>query len=127
MRQAEVIGHFAIAFVVQAINFREMPAFVRLGQSLRVDRVGFQIMRHWIRGMSEEAFAAAQVWRPGHPLYAEFRSVLEQPELRAPIVDLGDATPPSTEEQIGRDAPLPKLRRIATTLGRRMADAFDAK
>src|SRR5262249_21498203 len=36
----EVRG-FVLAFVVQALNFREIPEFVRLGQSLGVDQVYF--------------------------------------------------------------------------------------
>jgi MoaA/NifB/PqqE/SkfB family radical SAM enzyme len=84
------IRHFTLAFVVQSANFREMPAFVQLGKSLGVDRVSFSEIQHWGRGMTDEQFREAQVWRDDHSLRAELSAVLKNPLLSDPIVHLGN-------------------------------------
>jgi wyosine [tRNA(Phe)-imidazoG37] synthetase (radical SAM superfamily) len=90
LRAAGEIKQFTLAFVVQAINFREMPAFVRLGKDLRVDRVGFSRIQHWPRGMTDVQFREAQVWREDHPLRRELSAVLRDPILTDPIAHLGN-------------------------------------
>jgi Iron-sulfur cluster-binding domain len=90
LRRAGEIQDFVIAFVVQAGNFKEMPAFVRLGQRLSVDSVFFSAIHHWSRGMTQAQFSEAQVWRSDHPLHEDFCSVLRDPALHDPITNLGD-------------------------------------
>jgi pyruvate-formate lyase-activating enzyme len=92
LRQDGMIKRFEIAFVVQERNFREMPEFVKLGQRLHVDCVGFSVIQHWSRAMDDEEFAMAQVSRPDHPQYREFLSVLDDPILSEPIVYLGNVS-----------------------------------
>jgi pyruvate-formate lyase-activating enzyme len=90
LRAAGDIKGFAIAFVVQSTNFREMPDFLRLGKELGVDRVSFSEIQHWGRGMTREQFFQAQVWRHDHPLRAELSAVLQDPILADPIAHLGN-------------------------------------
>ncbi len=61
-----------------------------------------------------------------HPLYSEFRAVLDQPELQSPIVDLGDAAPPPTQEHDRRNGTVLKLYQVVKALGVRAANSFDA-
>src|SRR6185436_10688463 len=75
---------FMIAFVVQSANFREMPAFVRLGEELGADVV-FQ--KYYSFGHEPESiFASKDVTSPAHPEHAEFQAILRDPAMRSPRV-----------------------------------------
>ena len=75
---------FIIAFVVQSANFREMPAFARLGEELGADVV-FQ--KYYSFGHEpSEIFASKDVTAPHHPEHDEFQAVLLDPALRSPRV-----------------------------------------
>ena len=75
---------FMIAFVVQSVNFREMPAFVRLGEELGADVV-FQ--KYYSFGHeSSEIFASKDVTSPEHPEHDEFQATLRDPALNSPRV-----------------------------------------
>ena len=79
---------FVIAFVVQSANFREMPAFVALGETIGADSVVFQ--KYYSLGHEAPAvFAAKDVAAPSHPEHHELLSVLRDPALRSPIVMQG--------------------------------------
>jgi pyruvate-formate lyase-activating enzyme len=84
------VREFVLAFVVQTGNFREMPEFVRLGNSLGVDAVFFSEIQHWGRAMTDEEFGEAQVWRDDHPLRSELSAVLRDPIFADHIVHLGN-------------------------------------
>jgi len=89
MREENQIDFLGIGFVVQAINFCEMPAFVQLGKEFGVDSVYFSLIRDW--GCIKN-FTDAQVWDQQHPKYDEFLSVLSDKALLDPIVNLGDVS-----------------------------------
>jgi uncharacterized protein YbaR (Trm112 family) len=75
---------FVIAFVVQSANFREMPAFVRLGEELGADVV-FQ--KYYSFGHEAPAvFASKDVTSPDHPEHEEFQAVLRDPAMQSPRV-----------------------------------------
>jgi hypothetical protein len=75
---------FVIAFVVQSANFREMPAFVRLGEELGADVI-FQ--KYYSFGHEElGTFSAKDVTSPAHPEHQEFQSVLLDPAMQSPRV-----------------------------------------
>jgi len=80
------VREFQINFVVQTLNFHEMPEFVRLGQSLGVNQILFTAIEPWGRGMTDEQFQRAQVWRNDHPLRSALSDVLRDPILSDPIV-----------------------------------------
>jgi hypothetical protein len=76
---------FALAFVVQSANFREMPAFVRLAEEVDADVVVFQ--RYYSFGHEGSgAFLAKDVASPAHPEHQELQAVLEDPILQSPRV-----------------------------------------
>ena len=75
---------FVIAFVVQSANFREMPAFVRLGEELGADVV-FQ--KYYSFGHEESVtFSSKDVTSPAHPEHEEFQSVLRDAAMQSPRV-----------------------------------------
>ncbi|WP_068113027.1 SPASM domain-containing protein [Tropicimonas marinistellae] len=87
LRRENRIRNFRLDFVVQALNFREMPAFVELAQSLRCDGVKFQMIRNW-GTFTPAAFDAANVARRDHAENDAFRAVLDHPALKAPNVEI---------------------------------------
>lgn len=76
---------FAIAFVVQSANFREMPAFVRLAEEVNADAVVFQ--RYYSFGHEgSEVFSAKDVASPAHPEHQELQTILADPIMQSPRV-----------------------------------------
>ncbi|HEX8253168.1 MAG TPA: hypothetical protein VF846_08485, partial [Thermoanaerobaculia bacterium] len=75
---------FVIAFVVQSVNFREMPEFVRLGEELGA-AVVFQ--KYYSFGHEPPAvFASKDVTSPAHPDHDEFQAILRDPIMQSPNV-----------------------------------------
>ena len=74
-------------FVVSALNFREMPAFVELGRKFHA-RVEFHFLRnHWT--FSLEEFKKLDISNPEHPDHADFLKVLEAEPLSDPCINWG--------------------------------------
>ena len=78
-----------ISFVVQDNNYREMEAFVRLGQRFGAIRVLFQRLIRW-QAMTVADFHAAAVHEPAHPNFEEFQSVLSSTVFVDEIVDFSN-------------------------------------
>ena len=75
---------FVIAFVVQSANFREMPAFVQLGEDIGAD-VAFQ--KYYSFGHELPAmFASKDITSPSHPEHEQFRAILRDPAMASPRV-----------------------------------------
>jgi MoaA/NifB/PqqE/SkfB family radical SAM enzyme len=77
---------FGINFVVQIANFREMPAFARLGQEIGADYVGFQ--KYISFGHEGTSYSDKDIASPSHARHAEFLEVLKHPNMRDPRVML---------------------------------------
>ena len=89
LRQEGAIQRFIVSFVVQANNFREMPAFIELGRSVKADVISFGRLDDW------GSFPAAiltnrSVHREDHPEHAEFVRVLSEPVFSESDVFLGN-------------------------------------
>ena len=79
----------SICFVVQALNWREMPAFVRLGRELGINVVYFSPLENW-GTFDAGQFEANAVHFGTHPEHEAFRQMLAtSPELDDPIARLG--------------------------------------
>jgi len=89
LRRQGPLQYLKIHMVVQENNFREMPAFVELGKKLGVDVVYFSQLADW-GAMSATELSKRAVQRPFHPDHAEFRDLLQRPDLQDPVVDLGN-------------------------------------
>jgi hypothetical protein len=76
---------FALAFVVQSANFREMPAFVRLTEEVGADVVMFQ--RYYSFGHEDPAvYSAKDVAAPAHPEHEQLKAILRDPVMQSPRV-----------------------------------------
>ncbi len=89
LRRAQAIRLLQLSFVVQANNWRQMPAFVALGEGFAADLVAFQALRNW-NTFSDDEYRTRAVHRPEHPEHAAFRASLADERLRRPHVRLAD-------------------------------------
>jgi wyosine [tRNA(Phe)-imidazoG37] synthetase (radical SAM superfamily) len=89
LRQSGEIKSFYISFVVQTMNFREMPEFVELGQKLGADLIMFNMIRNW-GTYSRDEFRAHFIGASTHPEYRAFLEVLKSPVLAAKEVMMGN-------------------------------------
>jgi wyosine [tRNA(Phe)-imidazoG37] synthetase (radical SAM superfamily) len=87
LRRIGAIGEFIISFVVNALNFREMKAFARLGCELGCDQVAFSAMSNWCT-FSEEEYRDLAVHLPEHKDHAALKEILGDPIFRDPRVFL---------------------------------------
>jgi hypothetical protein len=89
LRRAGDIASLHCSMVVQALNFREMPAFVRLCEDHAVDLIIFNMIRQ--RDIfAKEEYVEAFIGSPEHPDYEAFLKVLEAPELAQRNVLVGN-------------------------------------
>jgi wyosine [tRNA(Phe)-imidazoG37] synthetase (radical SAM superfamily) len=79
--------HFSM--VVQTLNFREIPAFVKLGEEFTADLIIFNMIRQ--RDIfSREEYVEAFIGNPDHAEYPAFVEMLKAPELSQPNVQIGN-------------------------------------
>lgn len=75
-------------FVVQDLNYQEMPHFVTLAKSFGgIDRVHFAMVVDW-GTWDKETFNQRAIWRKGHPDLNSFMVILKSQELKDPIVQM---------------------------------------
>ncbi len=87
LRETGEIESLQISMVVQALNFREMPAFVSLGRSIAADMICFEMIHDW--GVyAPEDFEKAYLG-PDHPDFADLIAVMQAPEMSDPRVAAG--------------------------------------
>ncbi|HWO43631.1 MAG TPA: hypothetical protein VNO43_17720 [Candidatus Eisenbacteria bacterium] len=108
-----------ISMVVQANNFREMPAFVRLGERFGFDSVYFSQLVNW-GTFSDAEFRSRAVHLPAHPAHREFAQLLRSPSLKHPLVDLGNLTTIHADSTVTFRRPLSFSKRIVKAIRRRL-------
>ena len=89
LRQENHFRRWIVSFVVQANNFREMPAFVELGRSVHADTIVFNRMNDW-GSFPSANLATRSIHRVEHPQHAEFVDVLSQPVFDEPGIFIGN-------------------------------------
>ena len=87
LRRRGEIGEFIISFVVNAVNFREMKAFAKMGFELGCDQIAFSYMSDWLN-LSEEKYRELAVHIPSHKEHGLLREVLSDPLFSDPRVFL---------------------------------------
>ncbi len=95
LRALGKIDRLFLNFLVQANNFRQMPAFARLGQQLGCDLIEFQRVENW-GTFDDFSYRLRAVHEPFHRQHAEFRQVLSDPVLQQPgvwLLKLGAQSP----------------------------------
>ncbi len=90
-RVAGKFQHLRMDFVVQAENFHEMADYVDLSKKIGADVTYFMIVRNWGTWTKGE-FETKTIWKKTHPKFEEFMTMLRDPRLGDPIVDLGNLT-----------------------------------
>jgi pyruvate-formate lyase-activating enzyme len=74
------LAHLRLDFVVQARNYRELPAFVEIARTHSADHISLQRIRNW--GTFEPSiFAGHDVANPAHREHAPFLETLADPRL----------------------------------------------
>jgi hypothetical protein len=86
-RRGEIL-HLQYNMVVQAENFREIVPFAEMCIEHAADQIQFTMMAPWPH-MPTAWFRERNLSNPGHPNYAEFCEILDDPRLRHPAVDAG--------------------------------------
>ncbi|MDR3407663.1 MAG: radical SAM protein [Methylovirgula sp.] len=108
LRRTGEVRRLKFSMVVQARNFTEMPAFVRLGEEFAADHVYFQMIRNW-GTFSDAEFKAEFIGDPAHPRHKELIAILEAPEMSRPIARIGNIlgytrTPPTMQMPAANEA-----------------------
>ncbi len=89
LRRSGELAQLEFSMVVQSRNFREIPAFIKLGADFAADTVSFQMIRK--RDIfSGDEHRDAFIGNPEHPDYEEFVEVLQRPELMRSGVQIGN-------------------------------------
>jgi MoaA/NifB/PqqE/SkfB family radical SAM enzyme len=89
LRTSGEIERLEFSMVVQTLNFREMPEFVKLGEEFAADSMIFNMIRQ--RDIfSREEYLRAFIGNPDHPDYDAFVEALKAPELSQPNVQIGN-------------------------------------
>lgn len=86
-REVGEISLMRLDFVVQGLNFREMPEMLSIADRYGFDRIKFQMIRNW-HTYSAAEFAKHDVGSRYHPRYQEFLEILNHPHLRSERVEL---------------------------------------
>jgi MoaA/NifB/PqqE/SkfB family radical SAM enzyme len=101
-RREGKFSHLQLDFVVQDNNYREMPEFVKLGKSLKVDKVYFQRISNW-GTFSKTDFLDKDIINLKHPLHQNFLSIASHPLMSDSIIKRGNLSrfmPLSLQEKV---------------------------
>jgi MoaA/NifB/PqqE/SkfB family radical SAM enzyme len=88
LRASGVFQYVEIKFCCQSRNFREMPAFVEMGEAYGFDQIVLAPIRKW--SIPQQEFDEVDLLRKDHPDREEFLRVMESPVLKSPIVKMGE-------------------------------------
>lgn len=91
-RRRGELGQLRLDFVVQQANYREMPAFVELAESMGADYASFSKVLDW-GTWSRSVFELQCIWHEDHPEFDQFLEVMRDPALARPSVVLGNLAP----------------------------------
>jgi len=89
LREANMINRYAISFVVQKNNYKEMKQFIEIGKKLSCDRVVFSKITKSNSGKMEN-YEDRAVHLAIHPEYEEFKKRLKSPVFKEKIVELSN-------------------------------------
>jgi molybdenum cofactor biosynthesis enzyme MoaA len=86
-RKAGEISLMRLDFVVQGLNFREMPEMLSIADRYSFDRIKFQMIRNW-HTYSQAEFAEHDIGSRYHPRYEEFLEILNHSNLTSERIEL---------------------------------------
>jgi molybdenum cofactor biosynthesis enzyme MoaA len=85
-RKSGEISLMRLDFVVQGMNFREMPEMLSIADRYGFDRIKFQMIRNW-HTYSQTEFAKHDIGSRYHPQYEEFLEILNHPQLTSDRIE----------------------------------------
>jgi tetratricopeptide (TPR) repeat protein len=85
LRREGQLKRVSLVFVVQALNYRELPGAVEIADRLGFDGFTLLPLTNW-GTYTVEDYMSRDVCNPQHPAHQDFISVLNGPELRKKIV-----------------------------------------
>lgn len=89
MRRSGEIAELRYSMVVQTLNYKQMPAFVRMSEDYAADFVSFNMIRQ--RDIfAKDEYIEAFIGSPDHPEYEDFLKILDAPELAQRNVLIGN-------------------------------------
>ena len=89
LRKSKYIKELRLDFVVQKLNYTEMPEFVEIAKRLEVDGAYFSLVSNWGH-WSEEEYFNHNVANESHPEFESFINILKNPIFNDPIVIMGN-------------------------------------
>jgi molybdenum cofactor biosynthesis enzyme MoaA len=98
-----------VNFVVQANNFREMPAFVELAIRIGAEYVRFDGINNW-GAFTPEEYKARAVHFPSHPEHFQLKEILAHPILRDKKVHMAQLS----EEYFSTLSPLKTIHAVGS-------------
>ena len=91
LKKENKINQLRLDFVVQQLNYKEMPDFVEIAKKFNADGAYFSLIADW-GTFTKEEYDFSCIWKKDHPEFEEFLEVLRNPILNNPIVDMGNVT-----------------------------------
>lgn len=88
LKRSGSLKRTGINFVISAKNFREIPAFIRMGQEFEIDHCMFLLIQRWPDATTADKYKDLAIHHSSHPLHAEYLKVLEDPICQSPGVRL---------------------------------------
>ena len=87
------IKKIRLDFVVQGVNYTDMPGFINIGKDLNISHpegptLYFSRVHNW--RWSPEEFKKHKIWDPGHEEYGNFVQILKDPIFNDKDVDMGN-------------------------------------
>ena len=64
-------------FVVQKINYKEIPKYIRLAENLGVDQINLQKITDWGTWGTKEKFDDVAVWKETHDEYLAYTEIVK--------------------------------------------------
>lgn len=89
LRKEGRVRYVKISMVVQANNYKEMKAFVKLGRKFDFSSVYFSQLTNW-GTYSDEDYKKRAVCSPDHPKYEQFREILHDDIFKSEDVYMGN-------------------------------------
>ena len=75
-------------FVVQKINYKEIPKYIRLAENLGVDRINLQKITDWGTWGTQANFNDVAVWKETHSEYPAYSEIIKN--IRSERVEIGN-------------------------------------
>ena len=88
LREKGIVDNIYFKYVVQEINFREMPQFVELSKSMNA--LSWFIRMASPAHISGDEFEKNAIFHKEHPRHEEFLETLRHPVFREPEVEMGN-------------------------------------